>query len=188
MQDKKFDSLEKFSIDPLIDRKDLDFETIKNNPILKPVSEINNTHENLEHQCNRALWEYNRVKEAINEMVNINPKYSETILMAKVQELLIFIGQLVHAQDLQKKDMRKCIREMLYLCEDQYVQKESFAYDSQQEEPVEVKSQIEVKKPTTIKPVLIQSPIEAKTVVESKSPEPVEEEIKLDPRYSAELS
>jgi len=98
----------------------LDFDTIKKNPILKPIAELNNSYINFELLINRALWEFGEDKEAIDSMIEANPKYSETILLGKIQSILGHIKQIIHSQDIQKQNMKNAINEMIKIVGENY--------------------------------------------------------------------
>lgn len=107
-------------IEPLYSDGALDFNTIKNSPILKPLAEINNGYVNMELLINRALWEYQENKIQIDSMIEVNPKYSETIILSKFQNLLGFVKQIIQAQDIQKENMKRAINEMIKICNSEY--------------------------------------------------------------------
>ena len=107
-------------VESIYDGEKLDFNAIKKNPILKPIVEINNSFQNFELVINRALWEYEQNKKTIDEMIEANPKYSETMIMAKVQSLLGHIKQIIHSQDIQKENMKNAINEMIKIVGDEY--------------------------------------------------------------------
>lgn len=110
----------RMEIEPLYNEKNLDFETIKNNPILKPLGEINNGFVNMELLINRALWEYQEDKKQIDEMIESNPKYSETIILSKFQSILNHVKQIIQAQDIQKENMKRAINEMIKIVGKEY--------------------------------------------------------------------
>ena len=110
----------RMQIEPLYNEKNLDFETIKNNPVLKPLAEINNGYVNMELLINRALWEYQENKIQIDAMIEANPKYSETIILSKFQNILNYIKQIIQAQDIQKENMKRAINEMIKIVEKEY--------------------------------------------------------------------
>jgi len=99
---------------------DLDFNTIKSNPVLKPIAEINETFVNLELMINKSLIEYQEIEELINKMIEDNPVYSETILMSKIESLKNNVKQIIHSQDLQKTNMKTKINEMIRIVEEEY--------------------------------------------------------------------
>lgn len=107
-------------VESIYDEEKLDFDAIKKNPILKPIMEINNSFQNFELVINRALWEYEQDKKTIDEMIEANPKYSETMIMAKVQSILGHIKQIIHSQDIQKENMKNAINEMIKIVGEEY--------------------------------------------------------------------
>lgn len=107
-------------VDSIYSESKLDLDAIKKNPILKPISELNNSYINFELLINRALWEFGKNKEAIDSMIEENPKYSETILLSKVQSLIGHIKQVIHAQDIQKENMKNVINEMIKIVKENY--------------------------------------------------------------------
>jgi len=109
----------KTEIEPLV-KRNLDFKNVKENPILRPIANINKSYENLEILINRALWEYSEDKEQIDEMIKINPKYSETIILSKFQNILSHVKQIIHAQDIQKDNMKDTLNEMIKIAEEEY--------------------------------------------------------------------
>jgi hypothetical protein len=100
--------------------ENLTFDKIRKKPILKPISEINKTFINFELLINRALTEFLRIKETIDKMVESNPRYSETILMQRVQQLIMYSKEIIHAQDIQKDNMIKAIGEMIRIVDKEY--------------------------------------------------------------------
>jgi len=99
---------------------DLDFNDIRESPILKPISEINDSYINLELLINKALLEYQVIEDEINLMLKENPIYSETMLMARIENLKNQIKQIIHSQDLQKESMKSKINEMIKIVSEEY--------------------------------------------------------------------
>ena len=120
----------KTEIEPLVKTK-LDFKSIKANPVLRPIANINKTYENLEIIINRALWEYEADKKQIDQMIQANPKYSETIILSKFQSILSHVKQIIHAQDIEKDSLKEAIQEMIKISEEEYgvLQEEEFDKD-----------------------------------------------------------
>ena len=100
--------------------ENMTYEDIENNPILRPISEINNSFINLELLINRALWEYEENKKQIDKMIEINPKYSETMILSVFQNIIGHIKQIIHAQDLQKENMKEVIDKMIKISNKEY--------------------------------------------------------------------
>lgn len=113
-------SEDRSGVDQIYSEEKLDLDAIKKNPILKPISELNNSYVNFELLINRALWEFGEIKSEIDSMIELNPKYSETMLLGKVQSLLGHIKQIIHAQDIQKENMKSTIHEMIRIVKDNY--------------------------------------------------------------------
>lgn len=91
--------------------KELD---IKDNPILESVAEMNESFINTQKLLDKADWEYEQGKKEIDEMIQIMPKYSQTIMMAVVQRLIMhadqstFLGK--RQQEILKKGMQNVIK------------------------------------------------------------------------------
>ena len=108
------------AIEPLYNEEKLDFENIQRNPVLKPIADINRSFINFELLIRRALWEHGKIKESIDNMIEVNPKYSETMIISKVQSMLNYIKQIIHSQNLQKEDMKNTIKEMVKIVKENY--------------------------------------------------------------------
>lgn len=98
----------------------LDFKSIMENPILKPLAELNRTFVNFELIINKALNEYEEEKKMVDDMVAKVPKYSETIFVGRIQNMIREMKTLIHAQDVQKEAMKRAIAEMIEISKDNY--------------------------------------------------------------------
>jgi hypothetical protein len=128
---------EAVKVDELYDRK-LDFETIMNNPILQPISEVNTTYRSQGLIVARNLWEYEQIKTRIDEMVRLNPVYSETLIFGEIQSLINVVKQIIHAQDVQRDLIKGTINEMVHLS-DKYYQYAGERRNISKSEPIEKK-------------------------------------------------
>jgi hypothetical protein len=99
---------------------DLDFKSIMENPILKPLAELNRTYVNFELIIHKALNEYEEEKKMVDDMVAKVPKYSETIFVGRIQNMIREMKTLIHAQDVQKEAMKRAIAEMIDISRDNY--------------------------------------------------------------------
>lgn len=134
-------------IESIYDKKELSFSDVKKNPILKPILEINKSFVNLELVINKALYDYEKDEREINEMIKINPTYSETMIMARVQNLKSSITQIVHSQDLQKENMKRAINEMIKIVSEEYGLLEEVSKNTKElESKMNVKEKHELKK------------------------------------------
>jgi len=99
---------------------DLSFESIMKNPILKPLAELNKIYVNFELIIIKALQEYEEEKKIIDGMIEKVPKYSETIFVGRIQNMIREMKTLIHAHDVQKESMKKAIYEMININQDNY--------------------------------------------------------------------
>lgn len=116
----EYDKEDAVTAEQIYDGDKLDFENIKNNPVLKPIADINKSFVNFELLIRRAMWEYGQAKEAIDGMIELNATYSETIIMSKIQLMLIHIKQIIHSQNIQKENMKDTINEMVRIVQKDY--------------------------------------------------------------------
>ena len=108
--------VETSTIDPIYDG-DLEQEDIENKPILKAVANINNSFMDTQKLLNKSLFDYNRIKKKIDEMLDIMPKYSQTIIIAEVQKLVNSIEHLIFLADQQQETLKRTINEMVQISE-----------------------------------------------------------------------
>ena len=110
----------KSEIEPIYSREKLNFEAIKKNPVLKPLAEMNNSFIDMELIINRALYEYQENKAQLDGMIELNPKYSETIILNKFQNAINHVKKIIHAQDIKKENMKRAINEMIRIVGQEY--------------------------------------------------------------------
>lgn len=133
-------------IEPIY-KGDLSMEDIQENPSLKPILEINKNYTETQKIINNFVWSLDVDKQAINELLELNPIYSETHLMAKVQSLM---GNLTHVKFLlesQQEILKKTIREMIEISRQQTEE-----VNGLREENEELVMKIEVKNKEQKKP------------------------------------
>ena len=104
------------TIEPIYEG-DLEQEDIENKPILKAVANINNSFMDTQKLLNKSLFDYNRIKKKIDEMLDIMPKYSQTIIIAEVQKLVNSIEHLIFLADQQQETLKRTINEMVQISE-----------------------------------------------------------------------
>lgn len=120
MEDTDLKKVGEEAIESIYEEKKLSFDEIKKNPILKPISEINKSFINFELIIRRAMLEYEKTKKEINQMIELQPKYSETMVMGKIQNILTHIPQIIHSQQIQKENMKDAINEMIKIVKVSY--------------------------------------------------------------------
>jgi len=92
---------------------DLSYGTVRKNPILQPILEINSLYESHGFMVQKATTDYESLMKEINEMLRLNSDYSSTMIVAKFQQILLAAKQTIHAQDLQRIFMKKAMNEMV---------------------------------------------------------------------------
>lgn len=162
-------------IEGIVEEKQLSYEKIQKHPILKPLSDINKSFINFELLINRALWDYNTDKQQIDEMIELNPKYSETIILNKFQSIISDIKQIIHAQDLQKENLVNAIKEMIRIVEKEYAPLNEEETFSKTQEPIkpqviqETKKEVKIQKPEIEEEIEEDEPLEEPEVKPTKS-------------------
>lgn len=121
----------KLAVDQLYERK-LDYEEIKQNPILQPVAEANSTYKSHGLNVQMAMSEFIRLKEEIEKMIELNDDYSQTIIVAKMQAIIMYARQVIHSQDLQREETKKVVNDMIRINEKYFVLKEKENYSEKQ--------------------------------------------------------
>ncbi|KKM74334.1 hypothetical protein LCGC14_1401350 [marine sediment metagenome] len=109
---KKETTEREIPIEPLYEG-DLSIEDVQENPTLKPILEINKSYIETQKLINNSVWKLNEEKQAINQLLELNPKYSETILMGKVQMLMANVEQIKFLMESQQKMLIKAIQDMI---------------------------------------------------------------------------
>ncbi len=143
----------------------LDLKTTTENPILTPIAEANNTFTNLSLIRNKALLDYEEIYRKIQEMVEENPRYSETMIVTTIFNLIIQFKQIVHSQDLQIETMKKTIQEMIKIV--------NLRYDLLGEEEEPIVKEIKKEKVETDEEVLKELNKIAKPKVSSLTDKPI---------------
>ncbi|CAK0756844.1 hypothetical protein CCP1ISM_60029 [Azospirillaceae bacterium] len=92
---------------------ELNFEEIKNNPILQPILEANTIYKSMGLSIQRSLSEYVRLMAEIQDMINKNPTYSQTQIVSKLQELIMHSKNVIHSQDIQREIIKKAMNDMV---------------------------------------------------------------------------
>jgi len=104
----------------IYNEKNLDFDSIKNNPILKPISEINKNCCDLNLTSIKGVLEFEEEYKKLQELELINPRYTTTVLMTTINKIVNIIKTIIHSQDLQIISMKKTINEMVCINDDKY--------------------------------------------------------------------
>ncbi|GAH04120.1 unnamed protein product, partial [marine sediment metagenome] len=109
------------------------------------------------------------------------PKYSETMLMARVQNLQNSVKQIIHSQDVQKENMKKTIKEMIDIVNKEYGLLEEDEESSEEEKEEEKSEETESKEEDTKDTEEEKKPLEKESkafysdLIEKEIPKPKEE-------------
>ncbi len=144
MEEKKFKSIladPEVTLEHILDPKKLDFDSLKKNPILKPISEINETFSNLHLTIIKAVLEYEEEYKKLQELEEINPRYTNTVLMVTIKNMVTIIKTIIHSQDLQINNMKKAMSEMIDINSSKF----KLILDTEEEMRMRLKKEMEEK-------------------------------------------
>ncbi len=120
---EKPDELKEIKADKLYDGE-LTYDEIKNNPILHPIFEVYTIYESMGQFVQRSVAEYDRIKLDIQERIKENTTYSQTMLVAKLSELITHSTNVIFSQDVQRRNIKQAMNEMVKLVKQYYEPKE----------------------------------------------------------------
>lgn len=94
---------------------EIKMDDIVQNPILKPIADINSQHKNFNRMIQKELFEFDAEKQELDGMIEINPIYSETKILNRFQSMLNHVKQIIHLEDLQISNLVKAVNEMIQI-------------------------------------------------------------------------
>ena len=103
-------------IDPIYDG-DL---SVKNNPILGLVAEMNQSFITTQKLLDKSDWDYKQNKKEIEEMIQLMPKYSQTIIISVLQKLVMHADQSTFLGRQQQEILKKGIQDMIEIARERY--------------------------------------------------------------------
>ncbi len=92
---------------------DLGIETMKEKPILKPIAEINKSFVNNQKLLNKSDWNYKQAKKEIDDMLQLMPKYSQTMIVAVMLKLIMYVEHSNFLWRQQQELLKKGMQEMV---------------------------------------------------------------------------
>jgi hypothetical protein len=141
-------------IEPLVNSDMITYEKVKNNPILGPLAQKNNSYLINEKNINRALRELEQTQNDIKNIISTNPEiYESTAILAKVERYKLFSSQVIHSLLLQKDELRSAIMEMIKINEIEYglkTREEEVNFRPTIEEPIKENKIAKVEMPEAI--------------------------------------
>lgn len=160
---------------------DLTFDAIRDNPILKPISEINKNYCDLHITATKSILEFEDEYKKIQELEIINPRYTNTVLMATIKNIITSLKIVVHSQDLCDIGMKSVINEMIGISGSKYKLMDD---DSERIAKIRTDMRKEMEKEYKEK---FEKPIENISEVPKRSKEE-EQEIERDGEYEQTIS
>lgn len=100
--------------------KEIKISDIIENPILKPISDISPIYKGQSLAVAKELSDYDSIKSQIDDLIELNPTYSSTIIVSMIQKLIYTTSNVIHNQDIQRAELKKAINEMLEIVQDEY--------------------------------------------------------------------
>ena len=117
--------------------------------------------------CSSDLLEYDKSRNKLKELEDLNPTYNNTTLMATIHNLLNTVNFLVQAQDLQRDSLKKAMKNMIEINQEQYELNEENQYKK-------LKARIEKEYSEKFNKVQTESIIKKGDIRIEKKEEPIE--------------
>lgn len=106
----------------------IDLDAIRKDPILKPLLEIKENYKSLGMVVGNNLIQYQDSIKKIDQLEKLNPKYSETIIMSELKNLIRSMNMIIQSQDLQRVSLKNAMKFMIEISGDQYILNEENEY------------------------------------------------------------
>lgn len=109
---------EEVEVEPLY-TGDLTLESIQENPVLKPILEVNKRFMETQKLLNNFIWLWEKDKETINTYLEEEPIYSQMMLVGKVQSYINNVTHTKFLQDSQQELLKKAMQDMIEISKQQ---------------------------------------------------------------------
>lgn len=130
MNDNRLDSPEFVKDrDPIVPEP-YTYENIYQNPILKPISEVDRSLYDIDEMIDKKLTDAKRDREWITTALNDNPEYSDVAFIARLLKLVQEVDDVIKFLILEKRNLRECIQEINEIVTQRYGVKVSQQGDS----------------------------------------------------------
>lgn len=122
-------------VQPLIDEP-YSFENMVQNPIIKPIAETDRSIRDIEEMINKKLIDTKRDQDWVNAAMSDVPAYQDSSFVSRLIKLSQETQDVIKLQDLQTKNLRGCIKEIVAIVYDKYgVKVEEFGEEESYVEP-----------------------------------------------------
>lgn len=120
---------------PIYEKK-IDFQDVIDNPILKPIFEINETYRMMEQSIRFSATEMDSLLTELEKLMAGNPAYGKTLFVAKFKVYKDYTKSIIKNDLDEKKMMKKAINEMISIAK-QYNTKEEPEKESEEQKEEE---------------------------------------------------
>ena len=128
-------------IEPLVDEP-YTYENMVNNPIIKPIAEVDRSLRDLEDMINKKLIDSRRHQQWVNAAIEDVPAYQDSPFVTRLINLVQSTQDVIKLQDIQIKNLKKTIKEIVQIVKQNYgviVEEERDSYVGPEPEEIEYK-------------------------------------------------
>lgn len=104
--------------------KDIKLNDIFENPVLKPISDISSAYKSQSLTIAKQLSDYDSIKSQIDDLIELNPRYSSTIIVSMIQRIIYVTTNIIHNQDIQRAELKKAMNEVLEIVQEEYCRRQ----------------------------------------------------------------
>lgn len=107
------------AIEPLINEP-YTYDNMMNNPIIKPISEVDRSLRDLDEMINKMLIDSRRDKQWVNAAIEDVPSYQDSPFVSRIIELTKNTQNIIKLQDIEIKNLKNAIREIVEIVKEKY--------------------------------------------------------------------
>lgn len=107
------------NLEPLISEP-YTYESMVNNPIIKPIAELDRSLRDLDDMINKKLIDSKRNKSWINAAIEDVPSYQDSPFVSKLIDLTKDTQDVIKLQDIQLKNLKAAIKEIFNIVKTNY--------------------------------------------------------------------
>jgi hypothetical protein len=114
MPEEKVNQTVEVKIDEIYDGE-LNYETIKNQPILQPIAELAAFYEGIGLLLKNEIIEFDDIQKSIDELLKKNQAYSKTIIVGEIIKLKSKASEVIFNSNLMIASLKRAIKDMIIL-------------------------------------------------------------------------
>jgi hypothetical protein len=96
------------------------YDNVMENPIIKPIAEVDRSLRDLDEMIRKKLIDSIKDKKWVNETIGNVPEYSDSPFISKLIKLVQEIHDIIKFQDIEIKNLKGCIKEMVEINRQKY--------------------------------------------------------------------